>query len=89
MGFTEQTLIASLRPPRFRRASTFVQAGALGWGQVPMNREFLLRLAERVREMIPLARSDIAKEQLRVWAEEFDAAAELEEAQQQVAALSN
>ena len=54
-----------------------------------MNREFLRRLAERVREMIPLARTDVAKEQLRVWAEEFDAAAELEEAQQQVAALSN
>ena len=54
-----------------------------------MNREFLLRLAERVREMIPLARNDVAKEQLRMWAEEFDAVAELEEAHQQVAALSN
>ena len=37
-----------------------------------MNRDFLLRLAERVREMIPCAGTDVAKEQLRVWAEEFE-----------------
>lgn len=46
-----------------------------------MDRDFVLRLAQRVREMILRARTDIAKEQLRVWAEEFEAvAAELEQA---------
>jgi len=46
-----------------------------------MDRDFVLRLAQRVREMILCARTDIAKEQLRVWAEEFEAtAAELEQA---------
>ena len=40
-----------------------------------MDRDFVLRLAQRVREMILRARTDIAKEQLRVWAEEFEAAA--------------
>jgi hypothetical protein len=46
-----------------------------------MDRDFVLRLAKRVREMILCARTDIAKEQLRLWAEEFEAAAvELEQA---------
>lgn len=56
-----------------------------------MERDFVLRLAQRVREMILCAHTDIAKEQLRVWAEEFEAtAAELDQPQQQVAAaLSN
>jgi hypothetical protein len=46
-----------------------------------MDRDFVLQLARRVREMILFARTDIAKEQLRVWAEEFEAAAaELEQA---------
>jgi hypothetical protein len=46
-----------------------------------MDRDFVLRLAQRVREMILCARTDIAKEQLRLWAEEFEAAAvELEQA---------
>ena len=46
-----------------------------------MDRDFVLQLARRVREMILSARTDIAKEQLRVWAEEFEAAAaELEQA---------
>ena len=45
-----------------------------------MNRDFLLPLAARVREMILCARTDVAKEQLRVWAEEFEAtAAELKQ----------
>ena len=45
-----------------------------------MDRDFVLRLAQRVREMILYARTDIAKEQLRVWAEEFEAtAAELQQ----------
>jgi hypothetical protein len=37
-----------------------------------MNRDFMLRLAQRVREMIPRACTDVAKEQLRLWAEEFE-----------------
>jgi len=46
-----------------------------------MDRDFVLQLARRVREMILSTRTDIAKEQLRVWAEEFEAAAaELEHA---------
>ena len=46
-----------------------------------MDLDFLLRLAQRVREMIPRACTDVAKEQLRVWAEEFEAtAAQLEQA---------
>ena len=46
-----------------------------------MDRDFVLRLAQRVREMILRARTDTAREQLRVWAEEFEAAAaELEPA---------
>ena len=46
-----------------------------------MNRDFVLRLARQAREMILCARTDIAKEQLRIWAEEFEvAAAELEQA---------
>jgi hypothetical protein len=46
-----------------------------------MDRDFVLRLAARAREMILSARTDIVKEQLRVWAEEFEAvAAELDQA---------
>ena len=40
-----------------------------------MDRDFLLRLAQRVREMMPCANTDVAREQLRVWAEEFEAQA--------------
>lgn len=40
-----------------------------------MDREFLLRLAQRVREMMLRANTDVAREQLRVWAEEFEAQA--------------
>jgi hypothetical protein len=44
-----------------------------------MDRDFLLRLAQRVREMMLRARTDIAKDQLRLWAEEFETkAAEFE-----------
>jgi hypothetical protein len=50
-----------------------------------MDMDILLRLAQRVREMIPSACTDVAREQLRVWAEEFEEQAagfepELEEA---------
>jgi hypothetical protein len=37
-----------------------------------MDVDFLVRLAQRVREMIPRACTDVAREQLRVWAEEFE-----------------
>ena len=37
-----------------------------------MDMDILLRLAQRVREMIPRACTDVAREQLRVWAEEFE-----------------
>ena len=40
-----------------------------------MDRDFLLRLAQRVREMMLRANTDVAREQLRVWAEEFEAQA--------------
>ena len=50
-----------------------------------MDVDFLLRLAQRVQDMIPRACTDVAREQLRVWAEEFEEQAagfkpELEEA---------
>ena len=38
-----------------------------------MDRDFLLRLAQRVREMMSHTNTDVAREQLRVWAEEFEA----------------
>jgi hypothetical protein len=37
-----------------------------------MDVDFLLRLTQRVRETIPRACTEIAREQLRVWAEEFE-----------------
>ncbi len=37
-----------------------------------MDVDFLLRFAQRVRDMIPRACTDVAREQLRVWAEEFE-----------------
>jgi hypothetical protein len=36
-----------------------------------MDMDILLRLAQRVREMIPRACTVVAREQLRVWAEEL------------------
>src|ERR1700693_4947915 len=55
--------------------------GAERRGKATMDRDFVLRLAQRVREMILCARTDIAKEQLRVWADEFEATTtELEQA---------
>jgi hypothetical protein len=42
-----------------------------------MNQDFLLRLALRVRELMVDARNDIAREQLRMWAEEFEEQAAL------------
>jgi hypothetical protein len=44
---------------------------ARGWG-ITMDVDFLLRLTQRVRETIPRACTEIAREQLRVWAEEFE-----------------
>lgn len=44
-----------------------------------LDQDFLLRLAQRVREMMLRARTDIARDQLRLWAEEFEGnAAELD-----------
>ena len=53
--------------------------GVLGGGQAMLDQDFLLRLAQRVREMMLRARTDIARDQLRLWAEEFEGnAAELD-----------
>ena len=40
-----------------------------------MNAEFFRRFAQQCRDLIARARSAPAKEQLRIWAEEFDARA--------------
>jgi hypothetical protein len=37
-----------------------------------MNADFFRRFAQQCRELIARARTDPAKEQLRIWAEEFD-----------------
>lgn len=37
-----------------------------------MEAEFLRRFARRMRELMLRARTEAAKEQLRIWAEEFD-----------------
>jgi hypothetical protein len=37
-----------------------------------MDVDFPLRLTQKVREMMLRARTDVAKEQLRLWAEEFE-----------------
>jgi hypothetical protein len=37
-----------------------------------MDRDFVLRLAQQAREMMRRARTDVAREQLRVWVEEFE-----------------
>ena len=43
-----------------------------------MDQDFLLRLAQRIRELILRARNDVTREQLRVWAEEFEGQAKLD-----------
>jgi len=40
-----------------------------------MNADFFRRFAQQCRDLIARARSEPAKEQLRIWAEEFDARA--------------
>jgi len=40
-----------------------------------MDRDALLRFAERVRELMARAPSEAIKEQLRLWVEEFEAKA--------------
>jgi uncharacterized protein YigA (DUF484 family) len=37
-----------------------------------MDSDSFLRLAQWVREMLPAAATDVAREQLRIWAEEFE-----------------
>ena len=47
-----------------------------------MNSEFLLRFARRMRDLMLRARTDAAREQLRIWAEEFEARAAALETEQ-------
>jgi hypothetical protein len=49
-----------------------------------MDSDFLLRFARRMRDLMLRARTEAAREQLRIWAEEFEArAAALETSQQE------
>ena len=48
-----------------------------------MDSEFLLRFARRMRELMLRARTEPAREQLRIWAEEFEARAAAVETEQQ------
>ena len=48
------------------------RSGPLG---LRMNADFFRRFAQQCRDLIARARSEPAKEQLRIWAEEFDARA--------------
>ena len=41
-----------------------------------MNPDFFRRFAQQCRDLIARARSEPAREQLRIWAEEFDARAD-------------
>jgi hypothetical protein len=47
-----------------------------------MSAEFFRRMAQRCREMLARARTEAAKAQLRVWAEEFDNQARAAEAEE-------
>jgi len=47
-----------------------------------MDSEFLLRFARRMRDLMLRARTQAAREQLRIWAEEFEARAAALENQQ-------
>ena len=47
-----------------------------------MDSEFLLRFARRMRDLMLRARTEAAREQLRIWAEEFEARAAALETQQ-------
>ena len=46
------------------------------FGRGVMNADFFRRFAQQCRELIARARTEPAKEQLRIWAEEFDARAD-------------
>ena len=48
-----------------------------------MDSQFLLRFARRMRELMLRARTEPAREQLRIWAEEFEARAAAVETEQQ------
>jgi hypothetical protein len=76
-GFTEQTLIAkSSAALMFAKPGEhfFVcrATGAELWGKAIMEQDCLLRFAQQIREMMAGACTDVAKEQLRVWVEEFE-----------------
>jgi hypothetical protein len=47
-----------------------------------MTADFFRRMAQRCREMLGRARTEAAKAQLRVWAEEFDNQANAAEAEE-------
>jgi hypothetical protein len=47
-----------------------------------MESEFLLRFARRMRDLMLRARTEPAREQLRIWAEEFEARAAALETQE-------
>jgi hypothetical protein len=44
-----------------------------------MDPRFLRNLAQQARDLLPVARTDFAKAQLRIWIAEFDALAQTEE----------
>jgi hypothetical protein len=44
-----------------------------------MDPRFLRNLAQQARDLLPVARTDLAKAQLRIWIAEFDALAQTEE----------
>ena len=48
-----------------------------------MEAEFLRRFARQMRELMLRARTEAAREQLRIWAEEFEAQAEAAEPEEE------
>ena len=60
--------------PEPTHLEAFSCSGIFG-GRV-MNADFFRRFAQQCRDLIARARSEPAKEQLRLWAEEFDARAD-------------
>src|SRR5205814_10121010 len=86
-GFTKRTSGARFSTALVRRAgastrSSFVVLDRVG-GRNFMDSEFLLRFARRMRELMLRARTEPAREQLRIWAEEFEARAAAVETEQQ------
>ena len=51
-------------------------------GAAAMSAEFFRRMAQQCREMIGRARTEAARAQLRIWAEEFDSRAKAAEAEE-------